>query len=263
MNPIVIAPTTLMRLAPLELIEHAARAGYDGIGIRLYPSPHMAFFPVVGDSAMEAKVRAAVRDAGVKVYEIFTCYLQPDMDLEAMKRAHEFGAELGADYALVIGDDDDWGRQVDNFGSLCDNAAEFGLTCALEAPVNRRKLTTLDLNLKLIANSGRENVAISVDPVQYIRAGHRFDLLCDVDPKLMPYTQICDAKTMTPMEPYCMPGDGIVPLNEMLDIMPQGLPLSLEYHHRDESFTTQEWAKHVLDGTRAYLERYYAAKAPA
>src|SRR5262249_35437153 len=155
------------------------------------------------------------------------------MDLEAMKRAHEFGAELGAKWALVIGDDDDWNREIDNFGTLCDNAAQFGLTCTLEAPVNRRKLTTLDLNLKLIADAGRANVGLSVDPVQYIRSGSQMAELKKVDPKLIPYTQICDCTTMTPMEPYCMPGEGIVPLAEMFDIMTEGLPLSLEYHYRD------------------------------
>ena len=260
MNPIVIAPTTLMRVPPVEYLKIAVEAGYDGAGFRLYPSPHMVFFPVVGDATLMAEVKRVVADTGLKLYDILTCYLQPDMDLEAMRRAHEFGAELGAEYALVIGDDDDWGRMVDNFGRLCDNAAQFGLVCALEAPVNRRKLTRLDLNLKLIADAGRENAAISVDPVQYIRAGHSFELLKSVDPKLLPYTQICDATTMTPMEPYCMPGEGIVPLAEMLDIMPQGLPLSLEYHHRDDSYTPLEWAKHVLEGTRRFLEGYYATR---
>jgi sugar phosphate isomerase/epimerase len=250
-----------MNLPPLEYIDAAARAGYDGIGLRLYPSPGMPFFATVGDADAESKVRQAVRDAGVPVLEVFTCYLQPEMDLEGMKRAHAIGAELGARWALVIGDDDDWGRMVDNYGRLCDNAAEFGLTCTLEAPVNRRKLTTLDLNLKLIADAGRSNAGLSIDPVQFMRAGHQMSELRKVDPKLLPYTQICDCLTSTPMEPYCMPGDGIVPLKEMLDIMPEGLPLSLEYHYRDQpGFTPQQWARHVLDGTRAFLQGYYDEK---
>lgn len=260
MNPIVLAPTTLARVPPLEYIDIAAKAGYDGIGFRLYPSPGMQFFPVVGDQALMRDVKGAITSTGLKVYDILTCYLQPDMDLDTMKRAHEFGAELGATYGLVIGDDDDWGRMVDNFGRLCDNAAAVGITCSLEAPVNRRKLTTLELNLKLIEDSGRDNAVLCIDPVQYYRAGHGFQMLKSVDPRLLPYTQICDAPTETPMAPYCMPGDGSVPLREMLDIMPEGLPLSLEYHHRDESYSPLDWAKHVLQGTRRFLEQYYESK---
>jgi sugar phosphate isomerase/epimerase len=260
LNPVVLAPTTLMRVPPLEYIRIAAECGYDGMGFRLYPSPSMQFYPVVGDATLMNEVRAAVRDTGIKLYDILTCYVTPDMDLEAMKRAHEFGAELGAPYALVIGDDPEWDRMVQNFGTLCDNAAQFGMTCALEAPVNRRALTTLELNLKLIADSGRDNAVISIDPVQFFRSGGTVDDLREVDPRLMPYTQICDATDMVPMHPYCMPGEGIFPLFEMLDVMPQGLPLSLEYHHRDDAYTPRQWAQHVLDGTRNFLRNYYAGK---
>jgi sugar phosphate isomerase/epimerase len=259
-NPIVLAPTTLMRTPPLEYIEYAQTAGYDGIGIRLYPSPGMPFFPVVGDSELERDVRKALADSDLQVCDILTCYIQPEMDLEAMKRAHEYGASLGATYALVIGDDPDWNRMVDNFGTLCDNAREYGLICALEAPVNRRALTSTELNLKLIADSGRENAAICIDPVQFHRAGDSVELVSKLDAKLVPYTQICDAKTMTPMEPYCMPGDGIVPMRELLDVLPDGLPLSLEYHYRDERYTPLAWATHVLDGTHRFLNNYYAGK---
>jgi sugar phosphate isomerase/epimerase len=259
MNPIILAPTTLMQAEPSEYIAAAAEAGYDGIGLRLYPSPGMPFFPIVGDPALMKSVKSALDGAGLKVFDVFTCYLQPEMDFDAMKSAHEFGAELGAQYALVIGDDKDWGRMVDSFGRLCDNAAEFGLVCALEAPVNRRVLNTLQLNLKLIEASGR-NAVLSIDPVQYIRAGHTFAELRDLDPALLPYSQIGDSSGMTPGESYCMPGDGIVPLHELLDLLPPDAPLSLEYHHRDESYTPAAWAKHVLDGTRAFLRDREAAQ---
>jgi len=258
MNPIVLAPTTLGSTPPLEYIDIARKAGYDGIGIRLYPSPGMTFFPVVGDATREREVSSALAGSDLQVYEIFTCYLQPGMDFEAMKRAHEFGASLGARYALVIGDDPEWGRMVESFGTLCDNAKQFGLTCALEAPVNRRALNSLDLNLRLIREAGRENAGISVDPVQFTRARHTPDMLQGLEPGLLPYAQICDSASTTPGDPLCMPGDGIVPLKALLDALPEGLPLGLEYHHRDDRYTALAWATHVLEGTRRFLRRYYA-----
>ncbi len=260
MNPIVLAPTTLMQAQPLEYIDIAARAGYDGIGLRLYPSPRMTFFPVVGDKDLEAKVKAAIKDSGIKVYDILTCYVQPELDLEAMKRAHEFGAEIGADYGLVIGADENWDRMVQNFGKICENGAEFGIKMALEAPVNRQALTTLELNLKLIEEAGTDAV-ISIDPVQFFRSGGTVDDLKKVDPKLMPYTQLCDGTEMEAMRPYCMPGDGIFPLREMLDVMPAELPLSIEYHHRDDRYSHLAWATHVQDGVKRFLTQYYAGKA--
>ncbi len=256
MYPIVLAPTTLMEAPPLEYIDIAIEAGYDGIGLRLYPSPGMPFFPVVGDQALMAQVKQRIADAGLEVYDILTCYLQPEMDLDAMKRAHEFGAELGARYALVIGDDPEWDRMVQHFGALCDNAAEFGITCALEAPVNRRALTSLEANLRLIEAAGRSDVAINIDPAQFIRSGGTPEDLRAVDPSLLPYMQINDTTSLTPGDPLCTPGDGVVPLAEILDVMPAGLPLSLEYHHRDDRFTQREWAQHALEGTRRFIDAY-------
>ena len=115
------------------------KAGYDGIGLRLFESPGMDYAgwdPVIGDAPVMREVRTAMNSSGLVLYDILSYYLQPEMDIDSMKPSLEFGAELKATWALVIGDDPDWNRQRDNFGRLCDAAAEFGLTLAIEAPVN-------------------------------------------------------------------------------------------------------------------------------
>jgi sugar phosphate isomerase/epimerase len=263
MNPIVLSPTTLMRTPALEFIDIAQKAGYDGVGIRLYPSPNMHFNPVLGDAALERDLRKAIADSDLKVYDVFTFYLQPEMDFEAMKRAQEYGASLGAAYALVIGDDPEWNRMLDNFGRLCDMAKQFSLTCAFDAPVNIRVLNKVDLILNLIRESGRENAAICLDPAQFYRAGEGPDLLRNVEPRLMPYAMLSDATTMTPMGRYCMPGDGFVPLAEILDVLPADVPLSVHYHHSDDRYTELAWATHVLDGTRRFLRSNHDSKQAA
>jgi sugar phosphate isomerase/epimerase len=260
MNPLVLSPTTLMRTPQVEFIKIAQEAGYDGIGIRLYPSPGMAFHPVIGDKQLEAEVRSALADTDLDVYDIFTCYLQPEMDFDAMMRAHEYGATLGAKYALVIGDDPDWNRMVDSFGKLCDNAAQFGLTCAIETPVNVRVLNSLPPIRKLIEDAGRENAIMNLGPAQYYRSGGTPEMLKDVEPRLLPFAQLDDCDTMIPMGAYCMPGDGHVPLTGLLDAMPPGIPLSVHYHKRDQRYDDLSWATHVLDGSRRFLRRYYEAK---
>ena len=260
MNPIILAPTTLMRAQPLEYIDAAVQAGYEGIAMRLYPSPGMFYAPIVGNPQLMRDVKSALANSPLKVYESLTCYLQPEMDLEAMQHSLEYAAEIGVQWFLVIGDDADWNRMVDNFGRLCDIGAGYGLTASIEAPVNTRVVNSLPMALKLIEDSGRQNAVIDIDPVQFWRAGHSPDMLIGQDPRLFPYTQICDGVENRPMAPYCMPGEGNVPLYEILDNLPAGLPLSLEYHLRDDTITPAQWAKHVLDGTRRFLEGYYASK---
>ena len=91
------------------------------------------------------------------------------------------------------------------------------------------------------------------------------------DPRLFPYTQIRNGYVVNRLgskywqaEPHSAEivgmGDGQVPLAEILDILPAGL-LSLEWPMpKDSGYSPAEWAKHALDGTRLFLDQYYAAK---
>jgi sugar phosphate isomerase/epimerase len=155
MHRISLAPTTLPNSPPLEYIDAAVQAGYNGIGIRLFRSPGItyAFHPVVGNPSLMRQVKQAITSAGLEVLDVLSFYLQPAMDLDSMRSPLAFGAEIGARYALVIGDDPDWRRMCDNFGRFCDAAAGVGLSAALEAPVNSRTVNTLPLALQ-VSNGG-------------------------------------------------------------------------------------------------------------
>jgi hypothetical protein len=96
------------------------------------------FYPVAGNPSLIRQVKSAVGSAGLEVLDVLSFYLQSDMDLDSMLPALAFGAELGATYALVIGDDPDWVRMYDDFGHFCSAVAQMGLSAALEAPVNAR-----------------------------------------------------------------------------------------------------------------------------
>jgi sugar phosphate isomerase/epimerase len=260
MNKIALAPTTLPNSPPLEYIDAAVRAGYDGIGIRLFRSPGItyAFHPVTGNSTLMRDVKSAIASADLEVFDVLSFYLQPAMDLDSMLPALVFGAEIGAKYALVIGDDPDWSRMCDNFGRFCDAAAQVGLTAALEAPVNLRTVNTLPLALQLIADTGRANAVICLDPLQYFRAGHGVDLLQGQNPRLFPYTQITDGLATGGRGAL---GEGAVPLRDMLDVLPGDLPLSLEWPApAGTAYAAAEWATIALQHTRRYLHDYYAGK---
>jgi sugar phosphate isomerase/epimerase len=261
MNEIGLSATSL-HCGVVEYIEVCARAGYDGVGLRLFESPGLNYRdwdPVIGDAATMRDVRSAFASTGMKFYDVLSYYLQPAMDIDSMKPSLEFAAELGATWALVIGDDPDWNRQRDNFATLCDAGAQFGLTMAIEAPVNQRQLNTLPKVVQLIDEAGRPNAVTCIDPMQFMRAGHHPHMLKSLDPRLFPYTQISDTKD-TERAPFCTIGEGIVPLRRILDALPPNIPLLLEYHHRDDTYSTFGWAKFALDTTRRFMVDYYAAR---
>jgi sugar phosphate isomerase/epimerase len=272
MNDLVLAPTTVPDAGPLEYIAAAGAAGYRHVGLRLNPSPGFPFHPVAGNAALIKEMKSALAAADLRVLDVYSFYLQPQTNVAAFKPAIELAAEFGAKYLVTMGADPDWSRQRDNFVRVCEIADGCGLTCIVE-PAVIRPLANVAQTLRLIREAGCANVAICVDPLNFSRAGDQASDLRGIDPKLLPYAQICDG-IIGPDEPNpallgrmspnqrTLLGEGNVPLADILNALPGGLPLSIELpppSGRDVG--AAEWAKIVLDDARSYLERYYAAKA--
>jgi sugar phosphate isomerase/epimerase len=68
---------------------------------------------------------------------------------------------------------------------------------------------------------------------------------------------------MTPNERR-MPGDGVLPLRQILDALPAGLPLSVEIPMPPAvKLPAREWARATAESTRRFLDDYYRAKQEA
>jgi sugar phosphate isomerase/epimerase len=142
-NKIALSPNSLVGVPALEYIDALVKAGYDGIGLRMYASPGVNYEfvtqPIAGNPPLMRDIKQALADSGLILYDILSYYIRPNFDLERMLPSLEFGAELGFPYALGIADDPDWNRQRDNFTRLCEAAEKFGMVVTLEAPVNQKR----------------------------------------------------------------------------------------------------------------------------
>jgi sugar phosphate isomerase/epimerase len=270
---LALAPTTLPETTPMEFLAAAAAARYDGVGLRLNPSPGRTFHPVVGNAALIREMKRTLADSGLAALDIFTFYLLPATDFGQYAAALELGAEFGAKYAMVNGDDPEWPRMRDSFGRFCDDAARFGLTACVEF-VPFLRLATLQQALRLLAETARPNTAITMDPLHFARGGGKPADLNGLDPKLFPTAQLSDG-VLGPGEPdparlgpemgrgeRRMPGEGSLPLREILDALPAGLPLSVEVPRPNSTpLSAEEWAKRALTSTRRFLDQYYGGKS--
>lgn len=221
-----LAPTTLPEAPAPAFLEAAARSGCDGVGLRVHPSPTLPYHPVA-----EAELKRAVRAAGLPVLDLYSFYLQPGADIDAMRPALALGAELGAKYALVQGTDPDRDRLRDAFGRFCDAAAGYGLFAMLEF-TPARAVATLHQALRLVEDAGRANSGVLVDTQHFARAGHRIADLAAVPPARMPYVQIrvpVDAALLAALAPE--------------------LPLSVEMPAPAGALPA-EWARQVIDAAR-------------
>jgi len=74
---------------------------------------------------------------------------------------------------------------------------------------------------------------------------------------LLPYTQINDGKRDD--RARLRPGDGDAEVGKLLDALPAGLPLSLEWPApKDSHYTSEAWARLALEGTQRFLAEYSA-----
>jgi len=65
-------------------------------------------------------------DSGFEVYDLYSFYLQLQMDWDAITPALEFGGRVRCKYVPIIGDDPEWNRMVETMGQMIDIMEPLG-----------------------------------------------------------------------------------------------------------------------------------------
>ena len=141
MNKLINSPQNNGKTEPLAYIDATIKAGYDGIGIRTYRAKGRTynFNPIVGNKDLERDVKQALKDSDLEVFDLYSFYLQPEMDWDVITPALEFGGEIGCKYCLIIGDDTDWNRMVDTMGRMVDLLTPAGHEGGVRGPRLQRR----------------------------------------------------------------------------------------------------------------------------
>jgi sugar phosphate isomerase/epimerase len=213
-------------------------------------------------------VRERLADTGLGILDVEVLQLAPNVPDSALQRIIEIAAELNARYALVIGMDPEPSRVADRFGRLCERAASGGIRPVLEF-MRFTSVRTLADALEIVQAAGHPAGAVLIDMLHLARSGGGPQDLLGIDPDLLPYAQICDAPAEPPgeepglliaeaLQGRLLPGEGALPIEEILSRLPAGRPLSCEIlssdlHQRFPDPVAR--AKAVGDATRAFLER--------
>ncbi len=151
----------------------------------------------------------------------------------------EVSARLGARYVLVMSAEPEESRTLERFGDLCDRAAQYGLHVGLEFAIYTG-VRTLAHAADVVAKSKRSNASVLIDALHFSRSGGLPAHVAQVDASLFRYAQICDAgpdmpgPTDTPAlirearTGRFLPGEGVLPLKELVAALPPGVPLAIE-----------------------------------
>jgi sugar phosphate isomerase/epimerase len=254
-----LAHLTLLSTAPAALIDIAAAAGYQHVGLRLLPSAAGGVaWPLMDDPAALREVQARVRDTGVTVFDLEIVRLGADFNASAYLRFFETGAALGAQAVLVGADDTEPARCAASYAALCEAAAPFGLRPNIEfmpwtAVKNLRDAARLIRDAGTPANSG-----LLIDALHFARSDSHVAEVAEVPRGWLHYAQVCDAPAAIPTtveglihtarEERQLPGEGGIALTPLLVALPADLPLSVEIPHpaRAAAMGEAEWAREAL-----------------
>ncbi|KHJ52602.1 sugar phosphate isomerase/epimerase family protein [Halomonas sp. C22] len=266
-HPFSLAALTVLELSPPDMVEAAARAGYDYVGLRPIPAtPEELNYPLLSDTSLLKQTCRRLRDTGIKVADLEILRLKPHTHvINDFSRFMEVGAELGASEILVAGNDDNHERLRENFAALCELAQPFGLYPHLEFMpwTGVKNLKEARHIVGDVRQAGHRNACLLVDAFHLDRSRSRLEELAEVPPEWMRYVQLCDVPGPIPEsmddilhEARCerrFPGDGHADLKGLLKVIPPHIPLSLEVPTdalRRQGVSALERAQMALDKAR-------------
>lgn len=259
-HPLSLAAGALPEFDPPQVAEAAGRAGFTKVGFTIDPSRW--------DAPMQRAVQRQLRLWQLSVLDVEVVWIPAGGSLDdGHRRIVEAGAELGAGNVLVVSSEPDPARSAAALARLCEWAAPAGLRVCLEF-LMITAIRTLPAALAVVRACGHPAAAVLVDSLHLQRAGHRPAELATVEPERLPYLQFCDgpAGCRDSHEDYLRdaldlrsaPGEGELPLDALLDIVPAGCPLSLEIrsrHYRERYPEPAARASVILSRTLAFFDR--------
>jgi sugar phosphate isomerase/epimerase len=265
-RPLSLDHLTVIEASPVELIEAAAAGGFAYAGLRIVqPLAAATVADVIGNAALRRDLKAAMAATGVSVRLIESIWLGPEANPSALEGAFAAGAELGARFALVAGNDPERTRLVDNLGRLADLANNHALEIAFEF-MPFTQVCSYDDALRIKRDVGRNNLRLLIDALHLSRSGQDFHTLAPFDSSIVSYVHLCDARGDIPAADKLRdearqdrfdPGDGDLPLEAFLDAMPADACLGIEApYSRHADLSPIERGRIAGRTAREWLRRY-------
>jgi len=263
-----LEPLTVLGCTPPEMVNIAARTGYDYISLRLIPMGVPGEAPCLpGDSEMLRKTKAALQETGVKLHDIELARILKDVEPISYLPAMEAAAELGAKHLISsawTGVRDDRAFVIERYAEICDLARPFGLTVSLEFPSFSR-LTNLAEAADIVRTAGRPNCGILIDtlyfhlsqvslkdvavlPREWFHFLHISDTLKEIPPTREGLIHIARDERL-------YPGEGCIDFAALVEVLPEVIfAIELPNLGRVRKYGFEGHARRCLDAARRVLD---------
>ena len=258
---------TVFGLPPVEFVHLAADVGCRHIATGLVAGPYNPHgyepFSLRDDAGLRRRMQAAMRerDVSISLGEGFT--IRPGVDAGNFASDLDTMAELGVARINTVSMDPDVARSLDQFGLLAEMAAARGLNTTVEfAP--SLTIGNLDAAIAAMRHVDRPDFNLLIDTMHFVRAGHTVADLATVDPARIVHVQLCDNSVRQRGPEYrddtndrSAPGEGELPLAEIVAALPRHVPIGLEVPMRpsaEAGESTEERVRRCVRGAATCLE---------
>jgi sugar phosphate isomerase/epimerase len=226
-------------LSPVDFVHLAADLGCRYISTALLGSPLESLgypaFSLRDDAQLRQDLRTAMDERGVSISLGEGMVIVPGADVSDLAADLDIMAELGAAQINTLSFDPDRSRTFDQLAMLTEMAAERGIGTTIEmAP--RATIGDPTTVVAAIEHVGRPDLRLTVDTMHWARAGYGAVELRELGPEKIGYVQLSDTTRTPRMKSYMQeatyermaPGDGELPLAEILGAVPADVVIGLE-----------------------------------
>ncbi len=263
MSIISLAALTILDAGPIGQVEAAANAGFTHVGLRLQPLLP-SDIEIVGQPAKEEALTSGLARTGLEVLEIGVFPIRGVEPAQSWPDVIAFSAKLGAKFLVCPIEAEDRGDQVAGIRAIADLGARYGLDALVEFnPYSA--CTSLDQACALVAEAGHPNIGLVIDAFHLSRSGGAPGDLGKVDPDLLRLVHFCDAapleaagKSQAELKQESrtarmLPGEGALWLAQLLDAMPDDIPISVEAPSKSlAGLSATDRARRALDATTRF-----------
>ena len=202
-HPLAMASGIMPEATPLQLVDAAARAGFDYGGMWIEPATWT-------DDTTRA-VQARLDDTGLRLLDVEVVWIKPGpLDPDHL-RIVEIGAALGARNVLCVSSDPDRGATRDKLAALIAHGGALGIRVNLEFGLFT-EVRTIHEASGLLAEIDDPASGLLVDALHFTRSGGTLADLDALPRHWLSYCQLCDAPA-----PGADPDDPAAILEEAID----------------------------------------------
>ncbi|HUY06046.1 MAG TPA: sugar phosphate isomerase/epimerase [Acidimicrobiales bacterium] len=256
-----LAPLTLFRPPPLDLVTYAGEAGYDAVGFQL-GLQDLPVSPLAEDAQFLKDAKELLARWGLSVMEVSNIVFEPERTFDEGRVLIDFAKQIGASIVQATVWDEERDRVVERLIALADYAKSLDLGITIEyMPYSQCR--SFDEAYSLVSASERSNVHILLDTLHFSRSGGVLADLGRKEARSYSFIQLCDARAIAPAPEDLryesvydrLPlGEGGLELGPILERVPTDLSISLEIPcQRLKDLPPVEQAREHLRIARVFL----------